>query len=187
MFMFLFADLQYFFIGAIFLFSGIRKIISDDASMISIHSVLSKILKRPLITKLTYQAIGFIELIVGLLLLLPYSYPWSIYLATIIIVGFVGYDFFGIKITPGRPCGCMGWSEDSVSWRTIIRSILLLALCMLGWQSRYFWFDTYKTNILICSLIMVSQFSLLIVISPEIMANIRKMLHNSDRSVTIST
>lgn len=117
-------------------------------------------------TQVVYRLVGTVEITVGLLLLLPPHRWWEMRLATGLAAAFVVYLLFSIKAAPGRPCGCFGGREVAVSWRTLARAGLLLALTVIGWQARRFWFTAIVVNPWQLSLVAIEAL-LLVGLSPE--------------------
>jgi Methylamine utilisation protein MauE len=74
-----------------------------------------------------YRAVGGIEAIVALALLLPPVRTVEALAAVALAIGFTGYLVYAKIVVPEASCGCLGKSEKPVGQRAIGRALLLLA------------------------------------------------------------
>lgn len=92
-----------------------------------------------------YRAVGGIELVIAVALLLPPVWMLEALGAVALAAGFVGYVVYARVVVPESSCGCMGSAATPVRWRAIARAGVLLAAALvaltadIGWWSAEPW------------------------------------------------
>lgn len=177
-----FADIQAVVLATVFLWSGIGKLALPQARAVAAQSALAQLLKRPTITQNAYTALGCGEVAVGLLLLVPPHKLWVMWLATTFAAGFVAYLLVAWRIAPEKPCACMGTRATPITWRSITRAALLLALAFVGWPAEAYWGVAlwHAPAYLIVALLEIAA---IIALSPEIIGDWRNLRWRAYRQV----
>jgi len=175
------ADLQALVIGAILLWAGTWKVFVPRSWEIAVRSALALLFHRKSTIRGIYRLVGVTELTVGLLLLLPPYHQWEMGLASGVAAAFVVYVLFSLKAAPGRPCGCLGGHETTISGRTLARAGLVLMLALVGWTAQHFWLTAIVTNPWLLGLVGVETL-LLAALSPELgWSRIKPLAHMNRR------
>ncbi len=116
------------FLGAVFVVAGIAKVAHRDDFA---ETVRNYRLLGPRSSRLVATWIPLVEIACGLLLVLGVLLGWvSLVLSGLLLV-FAGA--VAINLQRGRPmdCGCFGISHaKNISWATVVRNVLLLALAV---------------------------------------------------------
>jgi len=162
------ADIQYWFLGIILLYSGVLKVFGKQSGVASTHSALKVILKNANLALILYKIVGFVELSVGVLLLVPIHYGWIIYLTTGLTICFVAYVLIALKKAPGMPCSCLGKHEQAISWRSLVRAVFFLALSVFGWKAKHLAIVGLLKAPYQSSLVLIFETLLFLYLSPEV-------------------
>lgn len=159
-------DIQAFFLAIVLLLAGISKIPFFRSSEFVTRSVLVALIRHSIAARIIHSVIGWIEITVAIVLLLPPLVSWEIPVATVLTASFVLYLLLAITIVPDKPCGCFGGPEATVSWRSVLRAFYLLVMSMVGWDAEQFWGTAFVTNPWTIGVLMV-EVALVVWLSPE--------------------
>ncbi len=160
------ASFQPLLLGVVLLWAGIWKIFAPDAKEIASRSALSLLFQHKKIAQIVYRSVGFTEVGIGILLLLPPHYRWEIAVAAGLMAAFLIYLLVAAKLAPDKTCGCFG-KETTISGRTVARTGLLLAFTLIGWQAQHFWMESIAASPWYAGLLLL-EILIIICLSPEI-------------------
>ncbi|TCC65495.1 hypothetical protein E0H73_00685 [Kribbella pittospori] len=131
------AAAQPLLIGLLLLWSSYGKVVGrDSAERTALPRLVGETRAAP-----AYRAVGVIEAVIALALLLPPAWIVEAIAAVALVVGFTGYLIYAKIVVPDASCGCIGSSARPVGRRAIGRAVLLLATALAataaddGWWS----------------------------------------------------
>jgi hypothetical protein len=177
-----FANIQAGVLALVFIWSGIGKLALPQARAVAAQSALAQLLGQPNLTQIAYVTLGSGEVVMGLLLLTPPHKPWALWLATAFTAGFVVYLLVAWRIAPEKPCACMGTRATPISWRSVTRAILLLALALVGWQAATYW-GVALWHAPVSLIVALLEIAAIIALSPEIVGDWRTLRWRAYRQV----
>lgn len=124
-------------VGGVLVWAAALKLFGRNALLAARRSALARLVGKDQVFAV-YRALGFIELAVGALLLLPPVYPAEGLAAVALTVGMLGYLTYAKLAAPESSCGCLGEKLAPVRWRSFARAgVLLLAsvgsVFSVGW------------------------------------------------------
>ncbi|TCC50898.1 hypothetical protein E0H75_12135 [Kribbella capetownensis] len=131
------AAAQPLLIGLLLLWSSYGKVVRrDSAERTALPRLVGETRAAP-----AYHAVGAIEAVIALALLLPPAWTIEAVAAAVLAGGFTGYLIYAKIVVPDASCGCIGSSAKPVGRRAIGRTVLLLATALAattaddGWWS----------------------------------------------------
>lgn len=133
------AAAQALVVALVLAWAGVWKLVFAQARAIAAQSALARMLRNKQRAVTAFRGLGCVEIAAVVLLLLPPARQWALALATLLTLGFVAYLVLAWRIAPEAPCGCMGGRAVGISWRSLTRAVVLLALSAAGWPVREFW------------------------------------------------
>ncbi len=156
------AAAQPLLIGLLLLWSSYGKLVARDGAEQARRTALPRIVGESRAT-VAYRAVGGVEAIVALTLLLPPSWTVEAIAATVLALGFTGYLVYAKIVVPEASCGCVGSSAKPVGRRAIGRSLLLLATALAATTASTGWWSAGAGT-----LILVPEAALLVMLSAEL-------------------
>lgn len=133
------AAAQALVVALVFAWSGVWKVAFRRARAVAAQSALVRLLGGERRAVAAHLALGCIEIAFALLLLLPPARTLALGGAALLALGFVGYLILAWRIAPEAPCACMGVRPTRISWRSLARAGVLLALSVASWLAGAFW------------------------------------------------
>lgn len=125
------AAVQSLLIGAVLLWSARIKLLDRRAAELARTSALGTLLGTDRAVP-AYRLLGGVELLLGLLLLLPPAPVAEPLAAAALAAGFTGYLWYARRATPGASCGCLSARATPVTGRSIARAGLLVLAALFG-------------------------------------------------------
>lgn len=134
------AAAQALVVALVFAWAGVWKVAFRQARAIAAQSALVRLLGGERQAVAAHMALGCAEIAVAVLLLvLPPVRTLALGAAGLLALGFLGYLILAWRIAPEAPCACMGGRATRISWRSLARAGVLLALCTVAWMAGEFW------------------------------------------------
>ncbi len=161
------AAAQTLVVALVFAWAGVWKLAFPQARVVAEKSALARMLRSKQRGAIAFRALGCVEIAAAVLLLLPPARMWALGLATLLALGFVAYLVLAWRIAPEAPCGCMGGRATTISWRSLARAGVLLALSLAGWPVREFWGAALAAAPWLASLLAL-ELTALWLLSPEV-------------------
>jgi len=161
------AELQPLVVGALLIWAGCLKVFSAGSRQVAARSALSLLLRQTEAVHIIFRLLGCAELAIGLLALLPPHHPWEVLLAAGLGTMFVTYVLWALTRAPERPCGCLGGHEAPISWRTLVRGVVLVSVAAAGSTAHQFWLAALLDKPWLLSM-AVLEGALLVRLSPEL-------------------
>ncbi|MFG1626532.1 MauE/DoxX family redox-associated membrane protein [Kribbella sp. NPDC049227] len=134
------AAAQPLLIGLLLLWSSYGKVAGRDSAEQARRTALPRLVGETRAAP-AYRAVGAIEAVIALALLLPPAWIVETVAAVALAAGFTGYLIYAKIVVPDASCGCIGASARPVGRRAIGRAVLLLATALAattagdGWWS----------------------------------------------------
>lgn len=147
------AAVQPLVLGAILLWSSYGKLVGDQVPAKARRTALVPLIGKERAVP-AFRAVGVIEVLVGLALVLPPLWLVDAAAATVLAAGFVGYLVYAKIAAPDSSCGCVGSKAAPVSWRSLGRAGLLLAGAALALTATAGWW-TVITNPAVIGMVVV--------------------------------
>lgn len=161
-----FGEIQPLVLGTLLLWAGIWKILSPGARTAARESALA-ILVSPRAAQMGHYLLGLVEGVAGVTLLLPPPHSIEKWGVLLLGLGFLLYLSLAIRWAPGRPCACMGSQKVPISWRSLGRASLFVAMAILSWEAERSWILTFVEHPIFIGLI-VGEFLLFFWLSPDV-------------------
>lgn len=133
------AAAQALVVALVFAWAGVWKVAFRRARAVAAQSALVRLLGGERQAVAAHLALGCAEIAVAGLLLLPPARTLALGCATLLALGFLGYLVVAWRIAPEAPCACMGGRVTRISWRSLARAGVLLALGIGAWPAGEFW------------------------------------------------
>jgi hypothetical protein len=134
------AAAQALVVALVLLWSGVWKIAVPRARALARQSALTRLLGGGRRAEVAHLAVGGGEVLTGFLLLAaPGARLVALGLASFLTLGFLAYLALSKRIAPDAVCACMAGKASPVSWRSLTRAGLLLALSVVGFPAGAFW------------------------------------------------
>jgi hypothetical protein len=135
-----FAAAQALIVALVLAWSGAWKLTSRRARSLATRSALARLLRSPRWAVAAHVAVGCAETTLAILLLLvPPAREWTLRLAALLMLGFLGYLALAWRFVPDAPCACMAGRETRISPRSLMRAGVLLLLTLSSWPVHQFW------------------------------------------------
>lgn len=147
------AAVQPLVLGAILLWSSYGKLVGDQVPAKARRTALVPLIGKERAVP-AFRAVGVIEVLVGLALVLPPLWLVDAAAATVLAAGFVGYLVYAKIAAPDSSCGCVGSKAAPVSWRSLGRTGLLLAGATLALTATAGWWAVF-TNPAVIGMVVV--------------------------------
>lgn len=176
------AAAQALVLALVFAWAGVWKLAFPQARSLAARTALARILNSKQRAVTAFRALGCVEIAAAVLLLVPPARLWALALATLLTLGFVAYLALAWRIAPEAPCGCMGGRAVGISWRSLARAGVLLALSVAGWPVREFWGSALAAAPWLVPL-LVLELGALWLLSPEFGGQEQRIARHLSRSL----
>ncbi|MFG1812149.1 MauE/DoxX family redox-associated membrane protein [Kribbella sp. NPDC049174] len=134
------AAAQPLLIGLLLLWSSYGKVVGRDSAEQAKRTALPRLVGEKRAAP-AYRAVGLIEAVIALALLLPPALTVEVIATAALATGFTGYLIYAKIVVPEASCGCVGASAKPVGRRAISRSLLLLATATVATTATTGWWS----------------------------------------------
>ena len=110
-----------------------------------------------------YRAVGGVEALLALALLLPPALSIEAAAAVALAVGFTGYLIYAKIVVPEASCGCTGASAKPIGRRAIGRALLLLATAAVATTADAGWWSAGPAAV-----VLVGEAAVIVMLSAEL-------------------
>jgi hypothetical protein len=159
----LLASAQQAVVGGVLLWASGYKLLHRNASAHARRSVLARLVGTERVA-VAYRAVGAVEAVVGLLLLVPPAFAAEAYAAVALSAGMLGYLAYGRWRAPESSCGCLGDKHTPVRGRGFARAGVLLLLSAFAVTATEPWIDSPLATVGV----MVVEGAVIVALSPEL-------------------
>ncbi len=157
------ASTQQAVVGVVLLWASGFKLLHRNASAVARRSVLAKLTGKERVVG-AYRAVGVVEAVVGLSLLVPPAFAVEAYAAAVLSAGMLGYLAYGKLAAPESSCGCLSEKHTPVRGRGFARAGLLLVLSVLAATATGSWLDRPLATVGL----LVVEAVVIVALSPEL-------------------
>lgn len=181
------AALQPLLVGGVLLWAGAFKLLGPRAGQLARRSALSTLVGRDRAHP-AYRIVGWCELAVGAVLVLPPAPAAEAWLAAVLWIVMLGYLAYARVAAPESSCGCLSARHTPVRWRSFARAGALLATSVLaaagsgwlgtaspGWlgvagpgDAPGWWAGAVVDRPVSALVVLVVEAALVVVLSPEL-------------------
>jgi hypothetical protein len=156
-----FMSAQLVVVGGVLLWAGGLKLFHRNASATARRSVLARLTGKDRVVGV-YRAVGVVEVVVGLLLLVPPVSEVAAYAAAVLFAGMLGYLAYGRWKAPESSCGCLGEKHTPVRGRGFARAGLLLVSSLVATMA-----GSFESPFATVALV-VAELAVIVTLSPEL-------------------
>lgn len=158
---------QQVLLGGVLVWASGFKLVWRNAPAAARRSALKRLVGAERVVG-AYRAVGVVELVVGLLLLAPPVLVVEAWLAVGLSVGMLGYLGYARVKAPGSSCGCLGEKHAPVGWRSLSRSVLMIAAGAVAVGAVAWWPSAIVDSPFATVGLLVVEVALLVALSPEL-------------------
>jgi hypothetical protein len=163
----LIAALQPLVVGAVLIWSARVKLFSRYAAANAGRSALAPLIGERR-ARLAYEALGGVELAIGILLVLPPALAVKAAAATALAVGFTAYLCYAHTNAPDASCGCMSSRPAPVSRRSFARAGFLVVAGLFATIVPAGWPHAFAAHPLAGGGLLATEVAIVIALSPEL-------------------
>jgi hypothetical protein len=125
-------------VGVLLLWASRVKLLGENTAQAAKRSALRKLVGDERVVG-AYRAIGFGELVLGALLVLPPSSAVEAGVATAACAGLLAYLGYARIVAPDSSCGCLSEKVTPVRWRSFARAALMLVTSAAALAAPGYW------------------------------------------------
>jgi hypothetical protein len=162
-----FAALQPVFAGAVLLWAARVKVLGRDAPALARRSALARLVGQRWAAP-AFRSVAAVELVVGVLLLVPPPQWTESAAATAVAAGFLGYLTYARLAAPASSCGCLGARRAPVSWRSFARAGVLAGAGLLSLWAPTGWPAALAERPLAAAAVLLGEAAAMVALSPEL-------------------
>jgi hypothetical protein len=162
-----FAALQPLFAGVVLLWAARVKVLGRDAAPLARRSALARLLGQRRAVP-AFRLVAAVELVVGVLLLVPPPQWTESVAATAVAAGFLGYLAYARLAAPDSSCGCLSARPTPVSWRSFARAGVLAGAGLLSLGAPAGWPAALAERPLTAAAALLAEAAAMAALSPEL-------------------
>ncbi|MGH3761210.1 MauE/DoxX family redox-associated membrane protein [Actinophytocola sp.] len=158
------ASVQQILLGGVLLWAAAVKLRTPEAAR---RTALKRLVgERHAVS--AYRAVAGVEIVVGVLLVVPPAAVFEAYLAIVLVVGMLGYLTYARVKAPDSSCGCLGDKETPVRTRGFLRAGLMVLAAVPAVFATDWWPAAVADRPLATVGLLVAEAALVVALSPEL-------------------
>lgn len=161
------ASLQLMLLGGVLGWAGVLKLGHPSAAAIARRSALRRLVGENHVVR-AYRAVGCVELVLAVLLVLPPVHPGEAIATVAAGVGMLGYLTYARLKAPESSCGCLGEKQAPVRGRGFARAGVLVVASVLALSASTGWLTALTERPVAATAVLLGEFALIVVLSPEL-------------------